>query len=79
MRCPRCGEGLALWVCKNCGGETLEGSLYCCRCGQAMTKEEERDDGSAERIPCSDGNCIGTVNDLGICNVCGKPFVREKV
>jgi hypothetical protein len=34
----------------------------------------------AERILCSDGNCIGTINEKGFCNICGKPrgAVRER-
>jgi hypothetical protein len=30
-----------------------------------------------ERILCSDGNCIGTINKKGICNICGKPQTGE--
>ena len=29
-----------------------------------------------ERILCDDGHCIGTINEKGVCNICGKP--REK-
>ncbi len=29
-------------------------------------------DDSTERIPCPDGNCTGTINEKGYCNVCGK-------
>ena len=34
MKCPHCGETLASVLCPECGGETLEGSPYCCRCGK---------------------------------------------
>jgi hypothetical protein len=38
---------------------------------------------SEERIPCDDGRCIGTINEEGICNICGKrrekPKVRDRV
>ncbi len=27
---------------------------------------------SSERIPCLDCNCVGTINEKGYCNVCGK-------
>lgn len=27
----------------------------------------------SKRILCSDGNCIGVINDKGVCNVCGRP------
>jgi hypothetical protein len=36
-------------------------------------KVEEKVDFS-ERTLCSDGNCIGTINEKGICNICGKPY-----
>src|SRR4030043_1296210 len=26
----------------------------------------------SKRIPCKDGKCIGTINEKGYCNVCGK-------
>jgi hypothetical protein len=26
----------------------------------------------SERLSCMDGNCIGTINERGVCNVCGK-------
>jgi hypothetical protein len=29
-------------------------------------------DDSLERISCLDDNCIGTINEKGYCNVCGK-------
>ena len=28
----------------------------------------------SKRILCSDGTCIGVVNDKGFCKVCGKPY-----
>jgi hypothetical protein len=77
MKCPRCNEILPFILCPECGGETPEGSLYCCRCGRRMVKKEEGDDFS-ERIPCSDGSCIGTINDGGFCNICKKPYTGER-
>jgi len=32
----------------------------------------------SERILCSDGNCIGIINERGVCNICGKPLTTEK-
>jgi hypothetical protein len=26
---------------------------------------------------CSDGNCIGVVNEKGVCHICGKPYTGE--
>jgi hypothetical protein len=73
VKCPHCGETLPVILCRECGGETFEGSLYCCRCGKAMKKEKVEIDFS-QRIPCSDGNCIGTINEKGVCNVCEKHY-----
>ena len=72
MKCPHCNEILPFILCPECGGETVEGSLYCCRCGKMIKKEEKVD--FSERTLCSDGNCIGTINEKGICNICGKPY-----
>jgi hypothetical protein len=30
-------------------------------------------DDFSERLLCSDGTCVGTINDRGICNICAKP------
>ena len=73
MKCPRCGETLPVIVCPECGGESPEGSLFCSRCGKPVKTEKTEIDPS-ERIPCSDGNCIGTINEKGLCNICGKPL-----
>jgi hypothetical protein len=72
MKCPHCHEVLPTILCPGCNGEILEKSLYCCWCGNRM-KVEERVDVS-ERILCSDGNCIGTINEEGVCSICKKPY-----
>ena len=79
MKCPHCGETLPFQICPKCGGETPEKSLYCCYCSNAMkpdegTKVEEKETDISDRTLCSDGNCIGIINEKGICNVCGKPY-----
>jgi len=78
MKCPHCSETLASVLCLECGGETLEGSLYCCRCGKPIRIKKVETDFS-ERVPCSDGNCIGTINERGVCNVCGNPCIGKGV
>jgi len=78
MKCPHCGEILASVVCPECGGETLEGGLYCSRCGKPARVQKVEADFS-ERIPCRDGNCVGTINEKGVCNICGNPLVGEAV
>jgi hypothetical protein len=76
MRCPHCHETLPSLSCLCCGGENPEKSLYCCWCGSRMEKEEETD--FSGRILCSDGSCIGVLNEVGVCNICGKPLTREQ-
>jgi hypothetical protein len=78
MKCPRCNETLPHILCPECRGEIPEKSLYCCWCGQPVEKEEGGDDFS-ERQLCSDGNCIGVINDQGVCNICGKPHRGELI
>jgi hypothetical protein len=38
-------------------------------------KEESVD--FSKRILCSDGTCIGVIDEKGICKVCGKPYIAE--
>lgn len=78
MKCPHCGELLASVLCAECGGETVEGSAYCCRCGKPIKTIKVETDFS-ERIPCSDGNCIGTINEKGVCNVCGNAYGGQPI
>jgi hypothetical protein len=73
MNCPHCGETLPYILCPECKGEIPEKSRYCCWCGNPIVVEEKETDFS-ERIACVDGNCVGTLNEKGVCNVCGKPY-----
>ena len=74
MKCPHCNERLPFIPCPECNGEIPEKSLYCCWCGNRMKVVEEKVDFS-ERTLCGDGNCIGTINEKEICNICGKPYI----
>lgn len=76
MRCPHCGENLSSIICPLCKEEIPERSKFCCWCGKPIERVEEQID-LYERIPCSDGTCIGTINEMGICNICKKPY-KEK-
>lgn len=76
MKCPRCDEALPFILCPECQGEIPEKSLYCCWCGKPIPREEGETDFSERRL-CSDGNCIGVINEQGVCNICGKPYSDE--
>lgn len=76
MRCPHCQGALPFILCPGCQEEIPERSLYCCWCGQTLKREEGEADFS-ERTLCSDGNCIGVINEQGRCNICGKPYAGE--
>jgi hypothetical protein len=79
MNCSRCGEPLPFILCTECKGEVLEKSLYCSWCGVRMAKEEKKEEESdfAGRKLCSDGACIGVINERGVCNACGRPYTGE--
>jgi len=78
MKCPRCSETLPFLVCPECKGEIPDKSHYCCWCGNPIMIKEGGNDFS-ERKLCSDGSCIGVINEEGICNICGKPYTEEPV
>ena len=73
MNCPHCGKVIPSIACSNCGEDIPEKSLFCCKCGHPVRRGEPVVD-SSERIPCRDGSCIGTINERGVCSVCGKPY-----
>jgi hypothetical protein len=81
MKCPHCGQNLAAGSCPSCGSEVFEESLFCHRCGSKLEKPkakpktvEGEDLDFSKRILCSDGTCIGVVNEQSVCKVCGKPY-----
>ncbi len=73
MKCPNCDFEIAGIVCEVCGGETPQGSLYCCHCGGEIEVETDGSFDLENRILCSDETCTGVINEKGICGVCGKP------
>jgi len=73
MDCPHCGKVIPSISCASCAEDIPEKSLFCWKCGHPVRREEPVVD-SSERIPCRDGSCIGTINERGVCSVCGKPY-----
>ncbi len=78
-------------VCSRCGETVMKLGPYCYHCGRALSKGEEDEEGTnaageadrdetidfSSRILCSDGACIGVINEQGACKVCGKPYSPE--
>jgi hypothetical protein len=85
MNCPHCGVEIGGRKCSSCGSSILEESLFCHRCGAKLNNPVPEapalpDDGPpdfSKRVLCSDGNCIGVINEQGFCKICGKPYTGE--
>jgi hypothetical protein len=88
MKCPYCNKEIPGVMCPGCSETIPEDSRYCLYCG-AVVKDTSEEDNSLfnagetddfdfeDRIPCSDGNCIGIILD-GKCNICGKRYKGKK-
>ncbi len=80
MKCPHCGQSIATQNCPSCQSEILADSVFCHRCGVKIETAAAAPGGDddavdfSKRILCSDGTCIGVVNEQGFCKVCGKPY-----
>jgi len=84
MKCPHCGQEIGERSCPSCGSKVFEESLFCHRCGTKidgpaaeLPPSEEAPLDFSRRVLCSDGNCIGVVNEQGFCKICGKPYTGE--
>jgi hypothetical protein len=88
MKCPHCNNDISGLSCPECSEIIPEESRYCLYCGamvrdlpapeDVVTGENGEDEFDFKnRIPCSDGNCIGIIIN-GRCNICGKPSKRSK-
>jgi len=80
MICEKCGLETKTVKCVQCGEEILMLGPYCYLCGKELRAEVETEADYADfenRILCSDGSCIGVINEKGICKVCGKPYVSD--
>ena len=80
MICEKCAGEVKTLPCKNCGEDIVKLGPYCYACGSKFEREmkepEDSDDDFENRILCSDGACIGLVEN-GVCKVCGKPYTAE--
>ena len=82
MECPDCHCELPSRKCPECSEKIPVFGKFCCYCGSALPDlvSTEPDPGGVDfssRILCSDGSCIGVINEHGVCNECGKPYTGE--
>ena len=81
MLCETCSKEIETTACPHCRADILRLGPYCYLCGRELTVEHPAatepagdDDDFSKRVLCSDGSCIGVINEKGICKVCGKPY-----
>lgn len=78
MICEKCAVETETVVCENCGKDIAKIGPYCYACGSKIEikieEAEESDNDFQNRLLCSDGACIGIVEN-GACKLCGKPYV----
>ncbi len=91
MLCEKCAKEIETVVCGGCGETVARVGAYCYRCGYeivsvpASAETDQPDTDKVEtgeidfssRILCSDGSCIGVINEKGVCKVCGKAYSPE--
>jgi len=84
MICEKCGSETESITCSHCGGVIKKLGPFCYLCGQKCIDAEtitSREEGAeidfTERVLCSDGACIGVIDEKGICRECGKPYTPE--
>lgn len=84
MLCEQCRKEVETTTCGQCGTVVLRLGPFCYSCGYhfdnmpAVNGEAEGEDiDFSSRILCSDGACIGVVDEKGFCKVCGKPYSPE--
>ncbi len=85
MLCEACSQDVGSVACPQCKEDVLQLGPYCYLCGAELAAVEvrdaepveENDDDFSKRVLCSDGSCIGVIDERGVCKVCGKPYVPD--
>jgi predicted amidophosphoribosyltransferase len=85
MLCETCAKEFDKTLCPHCGEDIFRFGAYCYLCGGEVAvavagpiaEEAAEDDDFSRRILCSDGTCIGVIDEKGICKVCGKSYTPE--
>ena len=80
--CETCSREVGTVACPQCKEEVFKLGPCCYLCGAPLIIETVRetepsgeDEDFSRRVLCSDGACIGVIDEKGICKVCGKPYV----
>ena len=84
MLCEKCEQDVDTVICGSCGKTVRALGPFCYLCGRSLEKKTGSDDDAdageidfSTRTLCSDGTCIGVINEHGVCRVCGKPYTQE--
>jgi hypothetical protein len=85
MQCEKCGLETETVVCGACGSNIAKVGPYCYSCGASLERGQRAEASGgdesidfSDRVLCSDGTCIGVINEQGVCKVCGKPYTPEQ-
>jgi hypothetical protein len=71
-------DSKATKVCPQCAEEVKLAAKICRFCRYEFPQTEENKQKKVMgRIPCSDRSCIGTINENGVCRVCGKQYMPK--
>jgi len=81
MLCEKCQAEIETVTCNKCGEAIIPIGNYCYLCGADLRLKSNEEEGEdtidlSSRILCSDGTCIGVVEN-GVCKLCGKPYIPE--
>jgi predicted amidophosphoribosyltransferase len=83
MKCPHCMAELPSRKCPECHEIIPLEGRFCAHCGAEIpprdTAVESSEDAVnfSKRILCTDGTCIGVINEEGFCSECGKPYTGD--
>ncbi|HOC45407.1 MAG: hypothetical protein PHT96_09000 [Syntrophorhabdaceae bacterium] len=82
--CETCAKEIGSVTCPQCKEDVLRLGPNCYLCGAQLVISDEicepevsgENDDFSNRVLCSDGTCIGVIDEKGICKICGKPYVQ---
>jgi len=83
MKCPHCKAELPTRECPECHERIPLDGRFCPHCGVEIPRRDAAEESGKDeidfsnRVLCSDGTCIGIINEDGLCSECGKPYTGE--